>query len=222
MRECPTHGDLLAAYALGALEPDEAAAMRRHIETCAICSEQLPSMRSLPGLLDTVDMADVPPPEPPAWLEESLLDQIARETPRDGGRRERTRRRVLAGALAAAAAIAVAALVIVLSGDDEEAYARASLGGASGARAYARLESVPAGTRVSLKAHELGGAPGNRYELWCIAVDGRWVSGGSFRAPGGEAEVVLTAAVGAGEYHRIVVTPEGRRTPTLMRGKLQY
>ena len=201
MRECPTHGDLLAAYALGALEPDEAAAMRRHIETCAICSEQLPSMRSLPGLLDTVDMADVPPPEPPAWLEERLLDQIARETPPDGGRRERTRRRVLAGALAAAAAIAVAALVIVLSGDDEEAYARASLGGASGARAYARLESVPAGTRVSLKAH---------------------VSGGSFRAPGGEAEVVLTAAVGAGEYHRIVVTPEGRRTPALMRGKLQY
>ena len=222
MRACPTHGDLLAAYALGALEPDEAEAMRRHIETCAICREQLPSMSSLPGLLDKVDLADVPPPQPPAWLEESLLDQIARETPRHGGRRGRTRRRVLAGALAAAATMAVAVLAIVLSGDDEEAYARANLDGETGARAYARLEAVPAGTRVSLRARELGRVPGNRYELWCIATDGRWVSGGSFRAPGGEAEVVLTAAVGPGEYHRLVVTPEGRRAPALMRGKLEY
>ena len=110
----------------------------------------------------------------------------------------------------------------MLSGDDEEAYARAQMGGESGARAYARLEAVPAGTRVSLRARELGGVPGNRYELWCIATDGRWVSGGSFRAPGGEAEVVLTAAVGPGEYHRLVVTPEGRRAPTLMRGTLEY
>jgi anti-sigma-K factor RskA len=222
VRACPTHGDQLAAYALGALEPDDAEAMRRHIETCAICREQLPSMSSLPRLLDTVDMADVPPPQPPAWLEESLLDQIARETPRHGGRRGRTRRRVLAGALAAAATVAVAVLAIVLSGDDDEAYARANLGGKSGARAYARLEAVPAGTRVSLRARELGGVPGNRYELWCIATDGRWVSGGSFRAPGGEAEVVLTAAVGPGDYHRLVVTPEGRRAPKLMRGTLEY
>jgi hypothetical protein len=33
---------------------------------------------------------------------------------------------------------------------------------------------------------------------------------------------VLTAAVGPGDYHRLVVTPEGRRAPKLMRGTLEY
>ena len=61
---------------------------------------------------------------------------------------------------------------------------------------------------------KLGGVPGNRYELWCIATDGRWVSGGFGLPAGGGGGAHRLGR--ADECHRLVVTPEGRRAPTLM------
>jgi hypothetical protein len=84
---------------------------------------------------------------------------------------------------------------------------------------------VESGTRIHLEAHDLPGS-GNEYEVWCIRADGRWVSGGTFRANrNGWAEAELTAAVEAGQYHRMVVTSgrvHGERGPAVLRGKLRY
>ena len=79
-------------------------------------------------------------------------------------------------------------------------------GAAADARAMAWLTSVDAGTHVSLQARSLPGE-GEMFELWCVRTDGRWVSGGSFKARAdGRAAAELTAAVSPGDYHLIVVT----------------
>ncbi|MGN6216830.1 MAG: anti-sigma factor domain-containing protein [Solirubrobacterales bacterium] len=62
----------LAAYALAALEPEEAAALERHLEGCERCREELrwlaPAVRSLPEA--------VARQEPPPRLRESLMAEV--------------------------------------------------------------------------------------------------------------------------------------------------
>jgi anti-sigma-K factor RskA len=237
---CSTYGPLLGGYALGALEPEEMEEMRRHVAVCPQCGPEAHRLEGLPGLLDRIAPDDVPPPTLSPEVEEAVLDRFARERREEdaGGASERragrsTRRPAFLGrrplALAAACLIAlVVTLALVLPGDDEDtaAYASASLeprsGGAGSATAW--LDNVPAGTRIRLEARGLPAS--SEFEVWCIAEDGRWVSGGTFLADrDGRAEVEMTAAVEPGAYHRMVVT-EGvagaERGPTVMDGELEY
>jgi anti-sigma-K factor RskA len=244
MSGCPTYGPLIGGYALGALEPEEMEEMRRHVAVCPQCGPEAHRLEELPWLLDRIAPADVPPPTLSPQVEEAVLDRFARERREEdaGGASERqagrsTRRPALLGrrplALAAACLIAlVVALALVLPGGEEDgtaAYATVSLDSRAGraGSATAWLDDVPAGTRIRL---ETRGLPANsQYEVWCIATDGRWVSGGTFRTDrDGRVEAELTAAVQPGDYHRMVVTrrPEGAagadRGPTVMDGELRY
>jgi anti-sigma-K factor RskA len=223
---CPTHGPLVGGYVLGALEPAEMEEMRRHVTGCPQCGPEADRLAALPGLLDRIEPADVPPPALSPRVEEAVLDRFARE--RGGrGRRRRTLgvpRRLVAFAAAGVAAIALAlALLLPLGDDDEPGYASVTLGGPYEAAADAQLTEVASGTRIQLEAHGLDRA---EYEVWCIRADGRWVSGGTFRANrNGWAEADLTAAVRPGDYHRMVVTRarvEGERGAPVLRGKLRY
>ena len=227
MTACSRYGDLLGGYVLGALEPAERDAMRRHLESCADCRREHAELAGIPELLDRVEPADVPPPEPSAWLEDAILDRFARERRRRGGvRLRRSRAAVLVAALVAAAA-AVAVIGIVVSRTEEPAYADGRLRGTPGAGGTFEVEEVPAGTAVSLDVHGL--PPRDAYEVWCVRTDGRWVSGGTFH-PGrdGGAEAQLTAAVRPGDYHVVVVTrgvaerTAPKRRPEVLRGELQY
>jgi anti-sigma-K factor RskA len=232
---CRSHAELIGGYVLDALEPAEMEKMRAHLETCPACRHEVGVLSGLPALLERIEPADVPPPTLSPAIEEAVLDRFARERSRhqDAPRR----RRVPAWAVAAAAACA-AALVVVLvllpSGEDSSssAYATARLAppaAGSPARATAYAEEVPAGTRVRLWARGLQSSRGAVYELWCVRADGRWVSGGTFRAGRrGAARAQLTAAVNPGDYHTMVVTrrsemaPEGTRGTPVLRGELRY
>jgi Anti-sigma-K factor rskA/Putative zinc-finger len=229
---CPTHGALLGGYILGALEPAEMEAMRLHLESCPQCAREERKLAGLPALLDTIEPGDVPPPQLSPELEELVLDRFVREhrKPELSSARRRRRVPVLAAASGIAAALIVGLVVLLIGGDDEDAaYAWSSLKGrgpAADSRAYARLTSVDAGTQVSLQARRLPSSKEDQYELWCVREDGRWVSGGTFKSrPDGRARAELTAAVTAGNYHKIVVTTLGAGpepgTP-VMRGKLNY
>jgi anti-sigma-K factor RskA len=250
MGGCSTHGPLIGGYALGALEPEEMEEMRRHVAACPQCGPEAHRMEGLPGLLDRIAPADVPPPTLSPDVEEAVLDRFARERREEGagGASERragrsTRRpallggarlarRPLAVAAACVVALAVALAVILPLGGDEggsPAYASVSLdpraGGAGSATAW--LDQVPAGTRIRLETRGL--PAGSEYEVWCIRADGRWVSGGTFWADrDGRTEAELTAAVRAGDYHRMVVTSrpagagEGDRGPAVLDGELRY
>jgi anti-sigma-K factor RskA len=244
MSGCATHGPLIGGYALGALEPEEMEEMRHHVAVCPQCGPEARRLEGLPWLLDRIAPADVPPPTLSPQVEEAVLDRYARERREEGagGASERragrsTRRPALLGgrplALAAACLIAlVVALALVLPGGDEDgtaAYATVSLdpraGGGGSATAW--LDEAPAGTRIRLETRGL--PAGSQYEVWCIATDGRWVSGGTFRADrDGRVEAELTAAVRAGDYHRMVVTrrPKGagesERGRAVLGGELRY
>jgi anti-sigma-K factor RskA len=244
MSGCPTYGPLIGGYALGALEPEEMEEMRRHVAVCPQCGPEAHRLEGLPWLLDRIAPADVPPPTLSPEVEEAVLDRFARERREEGaggaserraGRSERRPallgRRPLAVAAACLIALAVA-LALVLPGGEEDgtaAYATVSLDSRAGSAgsATAWLDDVPAGTRIRL---ETRGLPANsQYEVWCIATDGRWISGGTFRTDrDGRVEAELTAAVQPGDYHRMVVTrrPEGAagadRGPTVMDGELRY
>jgi hypothetical protein len=227
---CPTHGALLGGYVLESLEPAEMEEMRRHVAECPYCGPEARALKTLPTLLDSIEPADVPPPSLPSTVEEAVLDRFARE--RRGARRPRRLRPTLPrlAALGAACAAAVVLALVLLGGDDEDsrAYASAKLAPVvanSAATATAWADDVPAGTRVRLRARGLPAKQGGMYELWCVRSDGRWVSGGTFRAAGdGRAEAVLTAAVRPGDYHVMVVTRHegGKRGPALLRGELRY
>jgi Anti-sigma-K factor rskA/Putative zinc-finger len=240
---CATHGTLIGGYALGALEPDEMEEMRRHVAECPECGPEALRLQGLPGLLDEIAPSDVPPPALPPEVEEAVLDRFARERREEGAGRapeRRSRRRARRPrlparpiAIAAAGMVAlVVALALVLPGDDEggtAAYASVSLdapaGGSGSATAW--LDNVPAGTRIRLETRDLPARA--EYEVWCIRADGRWVSGGTFWADrDGRTQAELTAAVRAGDYHRMVVTRrpegagEGDRGPAVLGGELRY
>ena len=102
---------LLGAYLLGGLEPDEAAAFEQHLAVCADCSQELDDVASIPALLDAIPVADalaltvaaaaaheraLVPPEP-VPVPRRLLDELA-------ARRRKVRRRWAAAVGAAAAA----------------------------------------------------------------------------------------------------------------------
>jgi anti-sigma-K factor RskA len=67
--------DELAAYALGALEPGEAAALERHLAGCEACRTELdwlrPAVQLLPESVERV--------EPPRELREGLMEQVRAE-----------------------------------------------------------------------------------------------------------------------------------------------
>lgn len=52
--------ELIAAFALGAVEPDEAAAVRAHIDTCADCAADLRAEEEIASALDLVAASELP------------------------------------------------------------------------------------------------------------------------------------------------------------------
>jgi hypothetical protein len=234
--ECRT---LLGGYVLDALEPDEVEAVRRHLTECAACAAEHGQLMSIPSILDTAGADETPLEQPPAALEEAVLDRFARDhpghptAPRPKRARDRLRAafRPLARPLPAAfagavAAAAVTAALIALPGsshDGSELY-QARLSGspaAPGASASASLKVLAAGTDVNLRVRGLHGSPSTVYELWCIRDDGQKVSAGTFRTDAsGRADVKLTTAAVPGEYHRLGV--ERKPGVNVMAGEIQY
>ena len=96
--------DLTAAYALDALDPDEAEAYERHLGQCEECREQLAELNETAAALAFGAVT----PAPPARLRESILEAAAAErTNVVPLLRRRWVSRGLAVAAAAAACIAV-------------------------------------------------------------------------------------------------------------------
>jgi anti-sigma factor RsiW len=76
-REC---GGDVAAYALGALETSEAEAFRRHLETCAVCKEELASFQQVVNELPLA----APRQRAPAALRRKVMREVAADARRAG------------------------------------------------------------------------------------------------------------------------------------------
>jgi hypothetical protein len=207
----------LGAYVLGALEPEEEAAVREHLASCAECAAEHAELARLPRLLALAGPAAEAGPPAPA-LEERVLDAIASERPRRSLRRRRLlRARVLGPAAAALAAVAVA-LVIAVGGDGGggpsgfEVALKPVAGHTASGRAV--LNSGDAGIKMRLWVRGLPADPGIVYEVHCDAP-GWSASAGTFRADShGRAYVVLNTAARRGEYDAIRVVRRGRSSET--------
>jgi anti-sigma-K factor RskA len=216
-REC---GGDVAAYALGALDPHEAEAFRRHLATCAICRDELSSFEEV---VDTLPLSS-PIQHAPAALRRRVMQAVDSEPkPASAQRRaaaaprRRPRWRIPPAALAlgTALAVAVAVLVGVESNSSQSNGARIIHAQVSG-RGTAELQL--AGGHAELVLHHFAAPPpGQIYEVWLKR---------GTRSPSPTSALFSVTAAGNGDVgvpgslrgvSQVLVTPEpagGSETPT--------
>jgi anti-sigma-K factor RskA len=188
--------DLTAAYALDALDPDEAEAYERHLGQCEECREQLAALSESATALAFGAVS----PAPPAGLRESILDAAAAERANVVPLlRRRWAARGLAVAAAAAACVVVGFVVAAMQSNRTRTFT---------------LVLGPQRT-ATLHITGLGAAPsGKTYEAWEIPVGAAPRPAGLFPG-GGAATVHLHGAVP--QHATVAVTVEragGARAPT--------
>ena len=213
----PDHcGADIAAYALGALEPAEADAMRLHLETCAVCPYELTSFQQVVDDLAT----SAPHQDAPRALKRRVMRAVSDE-PRLNQMARRERHRLWPAlsrptlALGTGLALVVAAVLVVVS---------VSSGGASTRVVQAQVTGQGnAALRVSgghaqLVVHHFPAPPsGKIYEVWLQRGTGAPQPTNELFSPtrngNGDADV-------PGNLHgvsHVLVTPEpagGSRVPT--------
>jgi anti-sigma-K factor RskA len=219
MNGCEDLRPALGAYVLGALEPDEAAQVRRHIEDCPDCMAERDSLAPLPALLGAAGGAEAATTEPlsPAF-EERLLDAYARDhaaSPRHRLRWRLPRRRWLAAGAVGIAAVAAAVVGLQVAGDEQPDTGYdvtfQNVGAPATAVAKADLESDEEGTQLRLSIRGLPADEDAVYEVLCDAE--AWTAtAGTFRTDAeGHAYVVVTTALRRNEYNAIRIVRRGHR-----------
>ena len=155
-------GSEAAAYALGALEPDEAHAFEAHIESCAVCRDEV---AAFVAAADALPLAAPQHPVPPA-LRRRVMREVAQQSRRSAARPSAGWLASLTGAPRRAAAglavaVAVGALVLGISlagGGSATRVIKAGVGSA---------ELQISGSRGQLVvAHLPRPGAGRIYELW--------------------------------------------------------
>jgi anti-sigma factor RsiW len=220
--------DLVAPYALDALEPEERELFERHLEQCADCRAQLAELEPTAAALAYAESA-----EPPPALRERILEAARAE---NGGKVLQFPRRrwlfpatAVAGAAAAIVAIGVGLWANSLSQDldrersAKEGYARALelLGDDAKVVRLSNAEGgllvTPAGD-AALVVCGLQPAPGDKtYEAWVIEGETPRPAG-LFRGGSGCPPVRLERKVPPGS--QVAVTLERRQGVTRPTGRL--
>lgn len=161
-----------AAYVLGALEPSEAEAFRKHLNECAVCRDEVEALR---GVVQALPMAPPQHSAPPqlrrrimqAVREERSARTARRRWPRVAARWPGAR---IGPAAATAAAILIVAIVVAVS---------VSGGGGAGRLITARVAGIAgsaqlrvANGRGELIVRRLSAPPrGKVYEVWLKAAN---------------------------------------------------
>jgi anti-sigma-K factor RskA len=211
MSSCEHLRTAVGAYALGALDPDEAAEVRRHLETCPDCAAVLDELAPLPGLLSLAGGAEQAVETPlSSAFEERLLDAYARDhasSPRRRLKWRLPRRRWLAAGAVGVAAVAAAFVGLQITGDEQPSTGYGvtfrNVAAPEGTVAKAAVESTDEGTRVKLSIRGLPPDEDAVYEVLCDAE--RWTAtAGTFRTDAqGHAYVIVTTAMRRDEYDQI-------------------
>lgn len=177
-----------AAYVLGALTPEDAAAYEAHLATCAECRQAVDELSGLPDLLSQVPLAEAVAATAPTSRDTNdasvavpdtllprLLDEVATA---------RTRRRwgVAAVGLAAAAALIVALVAVWPSSNPSTNRAVAMNAVSAGVpiHATAQLDDRSWGTLIRLRCtydaatgHYVGAPTSSSYSLVVTDTNGR-------------------------------------------------
>jgi anti-sigma-K factor RskA len=140
--------DEVAAYLLGALEPDEAAELERHLAGCEECRTELkwlrPAVQLLPESVERV--------EPPRELRERLMEQVRSETETTRAPQRERGWRVGSWSLRPAVSLAALALVVATVG----AYAIGNGGSGGGGTTTVVSGHSPGVTAEMVRSGESG------------------------------------------------------------------
>ena len=195
--------DLTAAYALDALEPDEARGYEEHLAGCERCREELASLQSAAGALAYA----VEPARPPESLRGRIVDAARAERPNVVPLRPRswTRPPAVVAAVAACAAVGLAVWNVSLHdrlGRAQQALRGVPLTGAKGS-------VVVSGGSGALVVSDLAPAPaGKTYEAW-VVEGGRASPAGTFAGGGRTIVIRLTHALPAGAVVAVTLERSG-------------
>ena len=185
--------DLTAAYAVDALDADEAAAYERHLGQCEQCREQLAELNDTAGVLAFGTVAPAPPPRLRAAILEAAAAERSNVVPL-------LRRRWVAGGLAVAAAAAACVVVgfVVAHVESKKPH-----------NVTASLVVDPSRT-ATLQVDGLEAAPqGKTYEAWVIHAGGKPRPAGLFSAGTGTTSVRLRQPVPTNSIVAVTVEPVG-------------
>jgi anti-sigma-K factor RskA len=210
-------GNDVAAYALGALDAAEVEVFRAHLETCAVCRDELAAFQNVVETLPS----SVPQHAAPSALRRRVLDAVEQESRLElPKRRRRQARSPFAGfsiprpALALGASLAIAAAVVVgveVNGSTARVYEARVTGPGS-----AEI-TVSGGHAELVVRHFAPPPPGKIYEVW-LARSGQ--------SPTPTSALFSVTASGDGDVdvpgdlqgvNEVLVTPEpdgGSRVPT--------
>jgi anti-sigma factor RsiW len=220
-----TMHDYTAAYALDALDSDEAREYEDHVATCERCREELVQLGGAAGALAFAVESPAPPPE----LRLRILEAARAERPNVVPLRPRwTRVMPAVAAVAAIAAIAVGIWAATLSSSlNQERSARAKVERllADPAQSRVRVSGTRTGTLFvgpngtgTLVVSRLEHAPsGSTYEAWVIQ-NGKPVPAGTFAGGGTTAVFQLDRTVPSGSV--VAVTLERKPGATAPHGKI--
>ena len=196
--------DLTAAYALDALEPDEARGYERHLAGCDRCREELARLQAT-----AVSLAyAAEPAAPPEALRGRILEAARAERPNVVQLRPRSWARPLAAVAAVVACAAVAGLTVWnVSLHDRLDRAHQALRGVP--LTGAKGSVVVSGGSGALVVSDLAPAPaGKTYEAWVIE-SGHAIPAGVFAGGGRTIVIRLTHALPAGAVVAVTLEPAG-------------
>jgi anti-sigma-K factor RskA len=225
----------LAVFALGGLEPEEAAEVERHLASCPGCRRELEELRKVNRALE----AAPPPVDPPSHLKEVILSRVRverlsasdKEEPEESssleeqtGSSETSRfnrykhLRIILPSMAAAAVVAAVALGVFFGVVRENPPVATiqlvptpqEAAGLDGYWGVAEIRPQPSGNQqVELKLNNFEEPkPNSYYELWFVSGEKR-ISAGSFTSVGqGETRVLLNAPPEARDYPTLLITEE--------------
>ena len=223
--ESLTMHDLTAAYALDALDADEARDYEEHLATCERCRAELAQLSGAAGALAFAVESPAPPPE----LRSRILDAALAERPNVTPLPTRWIRATAAvAAVAAMAAIGLGIWAVTLSRSlDHERSSRQGLEGllSSPTASIVRVSGQATGTllvtrsgNATLIVSKLPAAPKGRiYEAWVIK-NNKPVRAGTF--PGGGNTVIIPLQQQVPRGAVVAVTLEQKPGASAPHGKI--
>jgi anti-sigma-K factor RskA len=208
-------GESAAPYVLGALSDDEHEAFRRHLDSCAVCREEVAALQVVASALPAAAPQLSAPPALKRRVMASVHEDVRRGDAREVvGSRPRPRWRPMLASAAIAVAVAAVAAIAVFSG-----------AGGGGTRVI-RAEVTPRGASASLRVSgdraqlDISGLPQTPaqrvYEVWVKRSGGPQPTDALFTVTArGDATVGVPGSVHGVKV--VMVTSEplgGSRVPT--------
>ena len=219
MRCAEVHSNL-GAYVLGALEPEEAAEVRRHLTFCSSCQNELEELEKINQPLK----AAPPLADPPDYLKDEILSHMREEMKLSSSKKEQPSSkglRLIFPGIAAAVLVCIVGLGTLFALQEQSSATTVQLvpTPALVSEEYwgvAEFHPQPSGNQqIELRLNNLDEpGPHGFYEAWFSSGE-KYISAGTFTTVGtGETRVLLTAPPEVKDYHTLLITEQSATDDT--------